>query len=273
MDKLSESVKDFSDDYLFEQFYNHKDDYTEEALKIFEEEIRSRNLDINKLILQKNTDACFSKKEIRLDREDFIIFDHTFSYTDLLLATAVLRENDVIFFVDNPSSETLPLENESSKRFSISVHKSSEAKAHEILDEHFDKDNGRYTLKNNDIRERLKSFSFHDIRISEKEAKEPLDVASSDTEIEIITRYARRHLSEVDEIEQKQERVVFYYDSIEPLIELLEEQEEKIITRSELLAILEILQIYCTDPQFPAMIDETISALLGFFYEQQEEFQ
>ncbi|NLD99085.1 MAG: hypothetical protein GX640_04365 [Fibrobacter sp.] len=270
MDKLSESVKDFSDEYLLDQFQNHKDDYTEGALKILGEEVERRNLDINKNIAEKLSNKT-SKEQIRLDKDDFNVFDHTFSYTDLLLATAVLRENDVIFFVENPNSDTLPLENQAVKRFSICVHKSSEAKAHEILDEHFVKSDGQYSLKNSDIRERLKSFSFHDLQITENDAKEPLDVAFSDAEIRIITGYARRLLSEVDEIEEKQGRVVFYYDAIEPLIELLEETDEKVITRNELLAILEILQIYCSDPGFPDMIDETISALLGFFYEQQEK--
>ena len=75
----------------------------------------------------------------------------------------------------------------------------------------------------------------------------------------------RRLLDEADSVEQTQERVLFYYDSIEPLITRLEEHDSGSLSRTDLLTMLEILQVYIDDPAFPASMDEAVSTLLGFF--------
>jgi hypothetical protein len=109
----------------------------------------------------------------------------------------------------------------------------------------------------------LKSY-FHDIHIAEKEVNELIEVGFSPEEIKVITGYGQRLLTEVDTIEEQ--RVVFFYDSVEPLLELLQKNTDK-LTRTDLLTILEILQIYCDDPQFPEFMDEAILTLLSFFNE------
>jgi hypothetical protein len=84
-------------------------------------------------------------------------------------------------------------------------------------------------------------------------------------EKETVIRLGKRVLDEGDAIEQQQERVIFYYDSIESLITLLSAKTEARLTRTDLLTILEILQIFCDDPAFPPFMEESAGALLAFF--------
>lgn len=264
MEFLHEKIQNYSDEYLVEQYTKYKDDYTPEALAILKDEIDKRQLEINSA--NKTNDK--PQEIINLDRNDFICFEHDFSRTDLQLAVTILRDNDVIFFVDNPSSgDSFPLENVSTLRYTIEVHKDWVQKAHELLDEHFIKGDESYVLKYTAPKDRLKAFNFHDIHLTEGEANEELEVVFDDEEKKIILLYAAKLLEEADKIESQQERVLFYYDSIEPVTQKLESSANK-LNRSDLLTILEILQVYCDEPEFPESIDETIQTLLSFFIEQ-----
>ncbi len=268
MEHLQEVIQTYSNDNLLEQYIDHQEEYTPEALKILKKEIENRKIN------QDEIDNYLKRKEViienstPLDTKDFTIFDHSFSQTDILLATTILRDGKVIFFINNPeSSDTIPLESESTKRFTIRVHKDSIEKAHELLEEHFTKEDGVYLFKHAGAIERLKAFSFHDLHLSEIEASEEVEVALTDDERRVIIHYGNRLLNEVDEIEKTQERVVFYYDSVDYLIEYLGGSENKFLSRSDLLTILEILQIYCQDEEFPSAMNDSIAKLLGFFWE------
>jgi hypothetical protein len=59
--------------------------------------------------------------------------------------------------------------------------------------------------------------------------------------------------------------VVFYYDSLEGLISRLKSDKTQRLSHMDLLASLEVLQIYCDEPGFPPAADGIIDALLGFF--------
>ncbi len=261
MDLLKQTIKDFSDEELINQYLNHQGEYTPEAFSIIEEEVNSRNIDKN--LLRKKTEVEIKKGQLSLDINDFVQFENTFSRSDLMLAISILKENEILFYADNPNSvDFIPLESEILKRFSIHVHKEHTEKARQLLDEHFEKVGSDYLSKYCGTKDQLKSFNFHDISISEKEAKELIDVGFSSEEVEVITRYGKRLLAEVDAIEEQ--RVVFFYDSVEPLLNLLQKNTDK-LTRNDLLAVLEILQIYCDDPQFPKFMDEAITTLLSFF--------
>lgn len=267
MDQLKEAVKDFSDQELLTQYINHKDEYTAEALAILEDEIKARGL---RPQAPDKTVASIKRGQINLDTDDFEQFEHTFTRSELTLAVSILRDNDVILYADNPTSvDSIPLETEASKRFTIHVHKDSVQKAHELLDEHFEKKNGEYKSRYSSVKDRLKSFNFHDIRISEEEDRELIDVGFSDAEIEVISKYGKRLLSEVDKVEQEQERVVFFYDSIEPLLDALHGDNAGQLIRSDLLTILEICQIYCDEPDFPDTMDEAVTTLLNFFFDEE----
>ena len=266
MEQLLEVIQKYSNKHLLEQYIDHQEEYVPDALKLLKKEIENRN------IKQEEIDAYLKLKEVipednkPLDTKDFIPFDHSFSHTDIILAVAVLRDSKVIFFVDNPeSSDTIPLESESVKKYAIHVHKDNIEKAHELLDEHFVKEDGIYSFKHAGAIERLKAFSFHDLHLSELEAAETIEVDLTSDERKVIIQYGNRLLEEVDKIEEVQERVVFYYDSVESLIGYIEEEENKLLSRSDLLAILEILQIYCQDVDFPSTTNDAIATLLGFF--------
>jgi hypothetical protein len=261
MSELQNTIREFSDEQL-RTASSEKDEYTDEALEIIRVELIKRGL---------KQEPDNNKKEetvstIRLKSEDFIQFDYSFSRTDLALATAVLRDNSVAFFVDNPtSSDIIPFENDSEKRFTIRIHKTFLDKSHELLDEHFIKTDNKYLLKYTGARDRLKAFNFNDIHLSEKEADEELDVSFSPDEIKMIIALSNRLLAEAEQVEKKQERVLFYYDCIEPLTGRLREPGRNSLSRNDLLTILEIFQVYADDPDLPPSADEAIFQLLAFF--------
>jgi hypothetical protein len=170
MEGLRDIIKEYSDEELLDQYINHHDEYVPQALELIENEIKIRKIDTD--AISKNSVPVPKQGAFNMNSKDFVLFEHTFTKIDLLIASSILRENEVIFFADNPSSsDFIPTETENSQRFSIHVHKQFEQKAHELLDEHFEKAGAQYLSKYTDAKDRLKTFNFHDIRISEKEAK------------------------------------------------------------------------------------------------------
>jgi hypothetical protein len=261
MSDLRNTIMEFTDEQLRTAFFSDKDQYTDEALTIMQEELSRRGLAAAPDDENKNDVA-----PVQLNSEDFARFDYSFSRTDLLLATAVLRDNAIPFFVDNPtSSDIIPFENEAEKRYVIRIHKTFVDKSHELLDEHFVRTDNKYILKYTGARDRLRAFNFHDIHLTDNASSEELDVALSADEKKIIIALGNRLLREAEQVEKKQERILFYYDSIEPLIKRLQESDLTALSRNDLLTILEILQIYADDPALPPSMDETIVQLLAFF--------
>ena len=51
MELLKETIKDFSDEELINQYLNHRGEYTPEAFSTIEERVNSRNID--KSLLEK----------------------------------------------------------------------------------------------------------------------------------------------------------------------------------------------------------------------------
>lgn len=266
MEDLKTSLKTFSNDYLLEQFIDCQEEYTPDALRLLKCEIDTRKIsqdEIDSFLKRKDVGVDESKP---LDTKDFVLFDHSFSHTDILLAITVLRDSKVVFYVDNPtSSETIPLESEATKRYTIHVQKDFIEKAHELLDEHFVKQDGFYSFRYAGAFDRLKAFSFYDLHLTELEAAETIECDFTPDERKIIIAYGKRLLDEVDTIEEQQERVVFYYDSIEPLIEYISDESNTEFCRSDLLTIMEILQIYCTESDFPQSMNDATATLLSFF--------
>ncbi|MBN1127830.1 MAG: hypothetical protein JXA71_02515 [Chitinispirillaceae bacterium] len=268
MQELRETVSKYSDKELMTQFINRKDDYTSEALAVMQEEIEKRGIDGSVLEKDGGEEKTNegSATTVTFKSEDFLKFDHSFSRTDLLLASAILREHKVPFFVDNPtSSDTIPTESEAEKRFAINIPKQFADQTHALLDEHFVKADNKYLLKYTGARDRLRAFNFHDIHLTEKEAMEELETALSVEEKAVITTLGCRLLKEAEQVEMAQERVLFYFDSIGPLIERLDMPGMTSLSKNDLLTILEILQVYIDDPALPASMDEAISQVLALF--------
>jgi hypothetical protein len=266
MDTLRTAISEYTDDRLLSEFRHHKDQYTPQALDAMQEEIAARGLDPAEPKTDAESGDAENMKVRHFNSADLIQFDHSFSRTDLALATAMLQENKIPFHIDNPeSTDTLPIQSESEMRYTIRVHKDFTEKSHSLLDEHFVKADNRYLLKYTGARERLKAFNFHDIHLSEMAAEEELEVGFTNEEKKILIALAERLLTEAEAVETAQERVLFYYDSIEPLIEQLRETDRTTLSRNDLLTILEIMQVYVADPALPASMDEAIAQLLATF--------
>ncbi len=268
MDDMRTTINEFTDNELLNAYFRTRDQYTPEAQVIMAEVIRNRRLSEKDLTEGSGPASEDGTAPVQYEREDFIPFEHSFSATDLLLASAVLKDNSIPFFADNPtSSGTFPIETEADRRLTIRVHKDFVEKAHEVLGEHFAKDGSRYVLKNEGVRERLRAFNFHDIPASEHPPLEEVELSLSDQEKAVIVALGRRLLGEADLIEKKQDRILFYFDSLEQLIEDLEAPQGDPLTRNDLLAILEIMQVYADDEGLPGFMDESIATLLSFFLE------
>lgn len=264
MEHLHEIISEYSDEKIMDQILNHAEEYTEEAMKLLYAEADSRKIDLAKEIKTDNERLNYQIRH--LESKDFEPFNHVFTQTDIELAGTILRENEILFYIDNSnSSSILPIESIASKTFSMHVHKEGFEKAEELLGEHFEKMDGFYRLKNNGIRDRLIQLSFAELHMSELEAQETVEVDFTEQEKDCIREYGMKILKEIDRIELEQDRFVFYYDSIEPLLGHLTKKQNLHLTKTELVTILEILQIFCRDDGFPEYIDASIETLLGFF--------
>lgn len=265
MESLKEALQYYSDEQLLDQYTNHREEYTEEALTVMKDEIVRRGIeekDAQKEMLEKG--ESIASIPGNLGKEDFATLEHGFSRADILTAYAILRDSNIVFYIDKPDSE------EGQHLYTMHVLKSSFDQARELLGEHFEPgEEGNYVLRDSDLKTRLKAFSFSDVHISDKAAKEQLEVSFSDEERAEFAQLGERLLREADMIEEEQERVIFFYDSLEEMIEKLKDQKVLKLTRTDLLTILEVCQIYCDDPQFPHVLDGTVASLLSFFYGQE----
>jgi hypothetical protein len=264
MSDLRETISDFTDRELVEACYRKKEDYTPEAMAIIREEIERRGL--TEAVVEEAGEKAVDPATLRMGSEDFVVLDHFFSATDLLLASAVLRDNAVPFFTDNPSSTgMLPIETEAAKQFKVHIHKDFVAKAHELLDEHFALEGNRYLLRYEGARARLRAFNFHDLQPVEPTEHEDFEVSLTEEEKGVVIALGRRLQQEADTIEKEQDRILFYFDSIDSLLEQLAETGNTALSRNDLLTLLEILQVYIDDPALPPFMDEAISQLLSLF--------
>ena len=123
-----------------------------------------------------------------------------------------------------------------------------------------------YAQKKLSLKEQLKAFNFHELFITETEADETVNVTFTREEKMAIIKYGSRVQSEADIIEKDRGRVIFYYDSMDSLVSRFSSGEEVELTKSDLLTIIEIFQIFCDDPDFPDFLDESIASIISFFY-------
>jgi len=264
MEQIKKNIQALTDDELLIQFSNFKDEYTPVAFSIIEEEIKNRNLKADSP-LKEATDSI-RPQIVHLDEKDFFHLDHSFNKIELELAVTVLRENNVLFYIDNPgSTNTLPIESEADKQYTLHIYNKNLELSHQLLDEHFEKIEGRYLLKNRSAADQLKVISFNQIKITELEAKETVEVEFSYDEKKFIAEKGAKIITTADTIEKEQDRVIFYYDVIEALIEKIEDASGNEYTKTELLAVLEIIQIAAEIDSFPPFMEEATSALINLF--------
>lgn len=269
MSEIREKIKDFSDEFLLEQYYNNRHEYTPDAVAFMQEEISARKLNNkDKKTPDKNANGNSLSGDTVTEymQEDFVPFDHGFYQTDLLLAQAILREEKIPFYVDsNVSSDTLPLANEANRYFTINIPKSLLEKVRETIDKHFDKSDGLFSVKYSNVKERLKSFCFYEIQLTGSEMEQEIDIHFTAQESYDIQKYIDKLINEADTLEQESGKVLFYFDNLKECAKRITEKKRSTFSQTDLLTILEVLQVYCNSEDFPALLDNTAEALLNFF--------
>jgi hypothetical protein len=266
---LNETIKSFSNQFLIEQYKLHADQYMEEAIKMMEEEIKVRGIsedEIGKVLGSDDDPDTEAPVIVNYDKKLYSPLDGGFSTNDSMLVRSMFAEHKIPFFMD-ASSSILPFMGEELDAHLVVFHVHNDwlERAKTIIDEHFILTEKRYTLKFSDVKARLKSLNFYEIPHNVLESKEIVEVDFSKTEKDVIISYGSRLLREADAIETQQNRVVFYYDNTEDLINRLANKAQLGLNHTDLLTVLEILQIYCDEPDFPATAIGIIEALLGFF--------
>lgn len=264
MSEIRDKIKEFGDEFLLEQFYLKKSDYTEEALALMKEEISLRNLEDNVYVERKEKSPDDKEKEIEM--EELIPLENKFNRTDLVLAQSILTEEKIPFYVTSSThSSAIPLEAETINSYSISIPKSQLEKAVESLSKHFHSTDGLFSAKYSNIKERLKSFCFYDISLSVDELEEKVNVQFSPEESIQIDLYVKKLIEEAETIERESEKVLFYVDNLHECLNHLQDKNYTGFTRTDLLTILEALQVYCENEDFPPVLESTAEAILNFF--------
>jgi hypothetical protein len=262
MADLKDTIKTFSDEYLLELYHNRGEEYTQDAVQMMEAEIALRNIG------KEEDNSAVKKDEIVLDlaNAEFVPFDHSFYQTDLLFAQAILRDEKIPCIVDSGNwGDVLPVESEASQSFTIHVPQIMLEKAHQLIDEHFIRSEGYYQLRYSEVKDRLTLLSFNEIPLSQKQLEEEVEVQFTAQEKTALIPYLNKLLQQADELEEKTQRVVFYYDNIEECLSHITRNNREQFSRMDLLTILEVLQIYCDDTDFPEYLLRTAEALLTFF--------
>jgi hypothetical protein len=199
-------------------------------------------------------------------RDDFVKLEGAFAKSEGALIRAMFAEDDIPYFLD-ANVTVSPLGSQDAQQLvHVYVHKESMDKAVSLVGMHFDADavGGVFRVKYSGTRDRLKSFSFQDIQHAELDKADIVDVNFSHEEKDVLLRYARRLLGEIDTIESSQGRIVFFFDTVEDLAARLSDDDSS-LSKTDLLTALEILQIYCDEPDFPQAGLGIAEALLSFF--------
>ncbi len=271
---LKQAIQAMPTRELIEQSHIHTKQYTDEALAIMKEEIAARRItkeEIEKILVEIDGEDVQAAEVVHYDKSFFSQLDGGFTTNDALLVRAIFDEHKIPFFMDN-SATVLPSAGEDLDAHLVKFHVHNDflESVKSLLTQHFDLIGKRYSMKFSDIKARLKSFNFYEIPHHLLESKEILEVGFSKAEKSVIITYGRRLLGEVDDVEARQERVVFYYDAVEDLVSRLEKDAPLRLTHTDLLTALEVLQIYCGEPDFPDTANGIIEALLGFFLPGQD---
>jgi len=285
MESLKETLSNYTDKELLDLYNNSRGDYVEEAIRLFDEEIARRGLDpaasgaAARSSVETAVEAAAAPVK-NLRRSDFVPFGHPFLKTDVVTADAILRDGNIPYIIEEwredaaasqisaaITGQTAGLDLPSCPaKFDIMVHKDALEKARELLGEHFETgtDGGVCVPRRTDIVDRLKSFSLYDIRMSDAAATEQIATDFSENEKKALIKLAETLLEEADMMEEHG-RVVFFYDSMEPIVDKLKNND--MLTRTDFLAIIELCQIYCDDARYDRELNQTAASILSFFLE------
>jgi hypothetical protein len=271
-EELQEIVKTYDTPFLLEQYVYKRSEYTNEAVTVLEQEIKRRAIsqsdidDFAKKSLIGDVGLAGNVEVQHFKKDDFIKLDGAFMRNDGVLLRAMFAEENIPFFLDTDVNAGISsgMNQETKQLVHVQVHKDSKDKAVSLIEAHFNQADGVYAVKYSDIRERLKSFSFQEIQHAEIDIADIVDVSFSHEEKDVLLRYAARLIHDIDRIEAGGERIVFFFDNVEELTARLSDDNAS-LSKTDLLTALEILQIYCDEPDFPQTAHGIAEALLSFF--------
>ena len=104
MSEISEKIKEFSDEFLLEQFNNRGHEYTDEAIALMQEEISLRNLNGN--MPEENKNEVSDNEESENMEDELIPIDNKFNRTDLVLAQSILTDEEIPFYVTSSTQSS-----------------------------------------------------------------------------------------------------------------------------------------------------------------------
>lgn len=261
MSDLQNTIKNFSDEYLLEQYTIKKDDYTDHALSLMEEEISRRNLSCTEESSLKNdrTENTYEDELAEYTFEDFVPIIHSFYKKEVLLARDILIEENIPGLV-KPSNSS---DNNGVEVYSIYVPEDMLEQTQECIQKYFIESEGFYFIKYNDTTDRLKAFNFHELQFSNTELDEIIDVEFSAKESGEILHLIKQLIADADRIEATG-KILFYYDNLNACESHFSSVNSARLTRSDLLTVLEVLQTYCEETTFSSELLNTAKALLDF---------
>jgi hypothetical protein len=260
---LREQIEQMEDVFLVEQYVHKKGDYTEEALTIMKEALAQRNITEEHMQALLAKPAPPEEEGIRVTHDTMIALPDLFSPTDLTAVHALLREKAIPFSIESAADVQAMKDGAQRQAFRISIPAGSKESAVSALEEHFEATDGHYRMRYSSINEKLRSFNFQEIQASNLDLGDEVEVMLTEEEKKTISAYAHRLLEDAEKIEQETERVIFFYDSLETLIEHCENSVESTMHGAELLTIIEILQIYSGDADFPRSMETVAASILN----------
>jgi hypothetical protein len=270
-EELQDRIQGYSTPFLLEQYVHQRSEYTPEAIVVIEREIARRNIsaadidDFSKKSLIGDEGMTGNVEVRHLQRDDFVKLDGAFAKNEGALIRAMFAEENIPYYLDATvaiSPMTAP-DADAKQLVHVFVHKDFQDKAMSVVAAHFDAANGVLTVKYSSTRDRLKSFSFQDIQHAELDTADIMDVSFSQEEKDVLLKYAGRLVNEIDTIESAQDRIVFFFDNVEDLSARLS-GDGSTLSKTDLFTALEILQIYCDEPDFPQTGLGIADALLAF---------
>ena len=268
---LKKTIQEFGDDFLLSQLFHNRAEYTADAIALMESEVAARKISAEVIDgAKKVSDAVVSGIDsgTSFTRDQFVALEHRVALSDIFLVQAILEEHKIPAYIKAfDSSNILPLESESEAEdhlFEVLVPPDRINDALSLTGEHFDVADGRLKVRYAGMKDRLKAVNFCELRLTPQQIAAQMPVEMTTDERSLLSGLAARLIDEVDAVEQRQERVVFYYDSLEELIERFGKRGTLVCTFADFCAILEVLQIYCDDIDFPESLNTIAGVLLDF---------
>lgn len=259
---LKESIRAFTTQHLLQQYYHKQQDYSPEALAIMKMEIDSR--DISPQDRAPYIEITADETAPTETAAPFVALQNGFSRTDALLAHAMLQDALIPFYVKTTQpSSVLPMQSVSALYYVVHVPQNRLDEATALLEQHFHPHQGMYQPSFESTTDRLRGFSFIDTQLSEQEMAQSVAVHFSDAESKILATWASRLLEEADAIEEQRGQPLFYYDNLEALQSHLKKTTAS-LTMMDLMTIVEILQVFCDEPDFQEHLEEAAAGLLDF---------